>query len=76
VSALAITLYPNPVRGAVLNIAGTEEATYKIISLLGQEVAKGKVDNATVPVSGIQSGTYLLEITSKGQTVVKRFIKQ
>ncbi len=76
VASLDISLYPNPVSGAVLNISANDEATYKIYSVLGQQMAQGKVDNGMIPVSQIQAGTYLIELTSKGQTVVKRFIKQ
>jgi hypothetical protein len=75
-ASLDISLYPNPVNGAMLNVSGTDEATYKIYSILGQQMAQGKVDNGMIPVSQIQAGTYLIELTSKGQTVVKRFIKQ
>ena len=75
-ASLDISLYPNPVNGAMLNVSGTDEATYKIYSILGQQMAQGKVDNGMIPVSQIQAGTYLIELTSKGQTVVKRLIKQ
>ncbi len=71
-----INIYPNPVKGAVLNISSAEKATYRVINLLGQEVSKGKIENGAIPVSNINAGTYLLEITTNGQSVIKRFIKQ
>lgn len=71
-----INIYPNPVKGAVLNISSDEKATYRVINLLGQEVSKGKIENGAIPVSNINTGTYLLEITTNGQSVIKRFIKQ
>lgn len=71
-----INIYPNPVKGAVLNISSVEKATYRVINLLGQEVSKGKIENGAIPVSNINAGTYLLEITTNGQAVIKRFIKQ
>ena len=69
-------LYPNPVSGNELNISIAENATFRIVNLLGQEISKGAVQNETIPVSNITAGTYLLEVTSNGQTVVKRFIKR
>jgi len=74
--ALVFKVYPNPVSGQVLNISAVETASYTIYSILGQAVSKGNVANGTVDVSGIKAGTYLLEVTTNDQTVVKRFIKQ
>ncbi|WP_165930272.1 fibronectin type III domain-containing protein [Flavobacterium sp. GT3P67] len=71
-----INIYPNPVKGAVLNVSSAENATYRVINLLGQEVSKGKVENGAVSVTNINTGAYLLEITTNGQSVIKRFIKQ
>jgi hypothetical protein len=71
-----INIYPNPVKGAVLNVSSAENATYRVINLLGQEVSKGKVENGAISVTNINTGTYLLEITTNGQVVIKRFIKQ
>jgi len=76
VPALSFNLYPNPVKGEVLHISAVTEGSYKIFSVLGQEVARGTVEEGVIPVSGINSGTYLLEITANGQSVIKRFIKQ
>lgn len=73
---LAINLYPNPVKGSVLNLSTSAAATFKIFTVLGQQISNGQVIDAAIPVADIQAGTYLLEVTSQGQTVVKRFIKQ
>jgi chitodextrinase len=75
-SPLSFKVYPNPVQGDVLNISSIEEGSYKILNMLGQEVSKGNVANGTISVSSVKAGNYLLEVTSNGQTVVKRFIKQ
>ncbi len=74
---ISFNLYPNPVSGDVLNISGLQDnATFRIINMIGQEVSNGKINNSEIPVSNIYSGTYLIEITSNDQTVVKRFIKK
>ena len=75
-SLQVINVYPNPVKSTFLNITAVENASYRVINLLGQEIAKGKVENGTIPVSNLNSGTYLLEITSNGESVVRRFIKE
>jgi chitodextrinase len=75
--ALSFNVFPNPVTGNELNISNVEDnSSYRIMNMLGQELGKGKILNGAVPVSQINAGTYLLEVTAKGQTAVKRFIKQ
>jgi len=76
VEKLDFKLYPNPVSGSELNISNVSNASFRIINLLGQEIQKGTVENESIPVSNISEGTYLLEVTSDGQTAVKRFIKR
>ncbi len=76
-SPVEIKLYPNPVKGEFLNVSGVaNNAPYRIVNMMGQEVANGKVNNGSVSVSNIATGTYLLEILSDDQNVAKRFIKQ
>jgi chitodextrinase len=73
----AIVLYPNPLKGDVLNISGAENnADYRILNMLGQEVNSGKIKNNAILVSNVSTGTYLLEIASSNGTMVKRFIKE
>ncbi|CAM3465089.1 Fibronectin type-III domain-containing protein [Flavobacterium longum] len=74
--ALALTVYPNPVKGDVLNISIAEKSSFRIMNMVGQVLASGETADGTVPVSNITAGTYLLEVTSEGKTAVKRFIKQ
>ncbi|WP_310379485.1 reprolysin-like metallopeptidase [Flavobacterium sp.] len=71
-----IKLYPNPTTSIVNITSVSENATYRVINLLGQEIAKGKVENGTVSVLKINSGNYILEISDNGTTTTKRFIKQ
>jgi chitodextrinase len=74
--SLDLKIYPNPVIGDVLFTSSIENATYRIVNLLGQQMAQGKIVNDAISIANMNTGTYLLEVTSKGQTVVKRFIKQ
>jgi chitodextrinase len=76
-AGLSFTMYPNPVKGDVLNVSIMgDDSTYRIVNMLGQVMAAGKVQNGIVPVSAISTGTYLLEVTTKGSTAAKRFIKE
>lgn len=73
---LSLTVYPNPVSGDVLQVSGAgEDATYRLINTLGQEVGRGKIEGESVLVSQLATGTYLLEVISGGQSVIKRFIR-
>ena len=73
---LSISVYPNPVNGDILYISPIENATYKVLNMVGQEIAKGNITNNEITVANISAGTYLLEVTTNEKSVVKRFIKQ
>ena len=71
-----IVVYPNPTT-SILNVNSiSEDATYKIYNVIGQTIMKGKLSNNSINVSSIAEGNYLLEITDKETTTIKRFIKQ
>ena len=71
-----IKMYPNPAKGDVLNISSADNSNYRIISILGQEIAKGKIENGIISISNITTGIYLLEISTDEKPIIKRFIKQ
>jgi len=77
VSAKAdIRVYPNPVTD-VLNISGLEGNTkYRILNMMGQEVAKGDATGGSIGVIGIAAGNYILELISDSSTTVHRIIKK
>ncbi len=76
-NTLSFSLYPNPVKGEVLSIANLDAAaTYTIYNLMGQEVSKGTIENNTIMVGALRTGTYLLEVSSEKGTATKRFIKE
>lgn len=73
----SIALYPNPLTGDILNISGAENnADYRIINMLGQEVEQGKILNNIILVSNVSSGTYLLQILTDDGTTTKKFVKK
>ena len=76
-SPLTFSLYPNPVKGDVLNISDFDgEASYRIFSAVGQDLGNGKVENNTISVGHLATGTYMIEVTTANGTNMKRFIKQ
>ena len=76
-ASIVFKIYPNPVKGDELQVSNvTENSTYRILNMLGQKIADGKIINGNLSVSGISAGTYLLEVTSDGVPVVSRFIRQ
>jgi hypothetical protein len=76
-TALTFNLYPNPVKGDILNIANLEgEASFRIFNLMGQELGKGKIENNNVFVGSLKAGTYLIEISNGTATTTKRFVKE
>jgi chitodextrinase len=71
-----IKLYPNPTN-YILNVTSvSENATFRVYNLVGQTVLNGKFNNNSIDVSRLQIGNYILEISDKGKTTSKRFIKQ
>ncbi len=71
---LAFSVYPNPVSGNSLFVNTT--GSYRILSALGQEIAKGEIGENGVFVGDLASGIYLLEVQSGAEKGVKRFIKE
>ena len=76
-NALSFNLYPNPVKGNVLNIANLETpASYRIFNIMGQEVGNGKIEENAINVGSLQSGAYLLQVSDGTSSTTKRFIKE
>lgn len=71
---LDFTVYPNPAK-ATLNIQTTENIqTITIFDMTGKQVLT--TDEKTIDVSRLQSGMYILQVTSNQKNSTKRFIKQ
>nr|WP_321234047.1 immunoglobulin-like domain-containing protein [uncultured Psychroserpens sp.] len=72
-----ITLYPNPVKGDILNVKSTyTNVSYEIYNIVGQLVAKGHVKNEVIDISSLDGAIYQIRFTTEGETLIKRFIKQ
>ena len=76
-TSLDVVVYPNPVDGSYLSVSNeAATASYRIFTVLGQEVAAGKVENNQLYVGQLTPGTYLVELTANQQSVTKRIIKK
>ena len=74
---ISFNLYPNPVKGDVLNISNLESpSTYRIFNMMGQELGNGKIENDAIYVGGLKTGTFLIEVSNGTSTSIKRFIKE
>ncbi|MEZ4839335.1 reprolysin-like metallopeptidase [Flavobacterium sp.] len=70
-------LYPNPVKGDLLSIANLEgDSTYVIYNMMGQELGTGKIENQSIYVGSLATGTYLIQISNETGSKTKAFIKQ
>lgn len=70
--------YPNPVKN-VLNISHNKDITsVAVYNVLGQKVLYKSVNaaNATIDMSSLSSGTYLLKLTSDNQVRTLKIVKE
>ena len=74
---ISFNLHPNPVKGDVLNIANLKSpSTYRIFNMMGQELGNGKIENESIYVGSLKTGTFLIEVSNGTSTMTKRFIKE
>ena len=73
----SLKLYPNPVKGDILNISNLDKPSdFRIFNLMGQEVGSNHLENDAVYVGSLQAGVYLIEVTDATSTTTKQFIKE
>ena len=70
-------LYPNPVKGDVLNVKlpGNISASFRILNMLGQTVITGD-SIKEIKVGNLKSGMYFIEVNDGNEVMTKKFIKQ
>jgi len=72
----AFSVYPNPTLSSINineNFMGDD---YRIVDMLGTEVASGKLVSVSLDVSTFSNGMYALVVLSEGHLLVSRFVKQ
>jgi chitodextrinase len=74
---ISFNVYPNPVKGDILNISNLETpSTYRIVNMMGQELGSGKIENDAIYVGSLAKGTFLIEVSNGTTSTTKRFIKE
>ncbi len=69
------SVYPNPFSD-IVHIAGLQNADYKVFSIEGKLVKSGKAETSQINLSSLNSGMYLLQLTSGNTTETKKIIKR
>ena len=69
-----LAIFPNPVRNNLYIRTNTHINTIRIYNLHGQLI-KATSHTSTIDVSGLLSGTYILEITTSNSVIRQKFIK-
>ena len=72
----AVQVYPNPAVD-LLNITKvSDKATYKIVNMAGQVVAKGNIVDNKVQISQLTKGVYVIAVDNGGKVSQVKFIKK
>ncbi|WP_452225539.1 GEVED domain-containing protein [Lacinutrix chionoecetis] len=73
---VAISVYPNPVKGNMLYVKSSiENLPFTVVNMLGQQVAKGTSTNG-VNVSNLKTGMYMIQFNVNNTLETRKFIKQ
>ncbi len=73
---LEVSIYPNPVNSRLFVTSNSENLSYTIINMLGQQVSKGASSAYGVDVSQLETGMYFIEVFNGNEKVSKKFIKE
>ncbi|TYP99879.1 putative secreted protein (Por secretion system target) [Tenacibaculum adriaticum] len=76
---LDVVAYPNPATSFIqvkLNTKDTSNATYRIVNTIGQSVQTGRLDNANINVSKLQTGMYILEVNDGQKLLTTKLVKK
>lgn len=65
-------VYPNPVKGSIMNITNGDSGDYAIFDMSGKMVNSGKISDNTVNVQSLVKGVYIIQVGK----VSKKFIKE
>ena len=70
-------VYPNPVKGNILNVElfESDHFSYRIINMIGQTVKTGETSRQ-INVSSLKSGMYFIEVNDGEEVMTKKFIKE
>lgn len=75
----SLIVAPNPVKkGNLLTVSllnsEASEAQYVVVNMLGQQLDKGVLTQGTIDTANLESGIYILNVSTENVTISKRFI--
>ncbi|WP_412559658.1 immunoglobulin-like domain-containing protein [Winogradskyella sp. MIT101101] len=75
-SEFDIKVYPNPVKGSILNVEvpSLEMFKYRIVDILGKTIVSG-TSQGKIDVSELDGGMYFIEVNDGDELITKKFIK-
>ena len=70
------TLYPNPVTNGRITIATAKNLTKQVVifDVLGQQVLKNTLTGATLDVSSLNTGIYMIKVTENNRTTTRKLV--
>ncbi len=73
----SLKLFPNPVKGNLINISNSENYTdFIIFNLMGQELERNHLENNKVYLDSLKKGAYLIQFTNGTSRITKQFVKE
>ncbi|HRE78246.1 MAG TPA: CotH kinase family protein [Flavobacterium sp.] len=75
-TSLIFKVYPNPA-SEVLNINHSySDVTFNLFTIDGKIIKAGNLENQQINISDLQSGIYLLQLSSDGKSETKKIVKK
>jgi hypothetical protein len=71
-----VEIYPNPVKGNILNVfvPNVDQFEFRIMDLLGKIIKNGK-SSGSIDVSNIEAGVYIIEVNDGNELITQKFVK-
>ncbi|WP_438710505.1 GEVED domain-containing protein [Aquimarina muelleri] len=72
-----LVIYPSPAKSFIMiQMNNSNSASFRIVNQIGQTVRKGMTSEKRVGLNDLPSGLYFISVTTKKETITKRFIKE
>ncbi|WAC03195.1 T9SS type A sorting domain-containing protein [Lacinutrix neustonica] len=77
-SSSKFNIYPNPIKGSMLNIKTDKSTYYVIFDIIGKRLLSGIVDsnNSEIDVEKLNRGVYILRLKTDNGSFTKKIIKE
>jgi hypothetical protein len=75
-SKLEFKIFPNPVSNTLNIVHQYDSLSYKLFSIDGKMIQEGSVMNSEIHFNQLQSGIYLLQLTTNGNAAITKLVKQ